>query len=120
MIATWPDELPEIAGLPLELAKRAARLTALMDQSIDTELERLGLTRAEFDIVATLRRQGAPYRLRPTDLSKGLLLSSGGTATCSGAFRPGGASARATADALREVLIALGDTAPHASAAPDG
>ena len=41
-------------------------------------LERHGLTRGEFDVLAALRRSGSPFRLTPTTLSHGLMLSSGG------------------------------------------
>ncbi len=36
-------------------------------------------TTAEFDVIVSLRRSGAPYRQKPSDLSRSLLLSSGGT-----------------------------------------
>ena len=42
-------------------------------------LRELGLTTAEFDVIVSLRRSGAPYRQKPSDLSRSLLLSSGGT-----------------------------------------
>src|SRR6266545_2619401 len=43
------------------------------------ELPEFGLTTAEFDVLATLRRSGKPYRLKPNELSRTLLLSTGGT-----------------------------------------
>lgn len=79
IIDAWRQELPEIAGLPLELAKRTALLNAVFDSATVTELARLGLTQADYGILATLRRIGSPYRMRPTDLTHALLLSSGGT-----------------------------------------
>lgn len=79
IIARWAVELPEAAGMPLELYKRAARLTSILDRAVYAQVERLGLTRAEFDILATMRRADAPHRLTPSELSQGLLLSSGGT-----------------------------------------
>lgn len=79
VIKRWAVELPEVAGTPLALYKRAARLTSLLDRVVYTQVERLGLTRAEFDILATMRRADAPHRLTPSELSQGLLLSSGGT-----------------------------------------
>ncbi|GAA4103020.1 MarR family winged helix-turn-helix transcriptional regulator [Zhongshania borealis] len=36
------------------------------------------LTGAEFDVLATLRRQEQPYQLSPTELCKAMLFSSGG------------------------------------------
>ncbi|MFE1764613.1 MarR family winged helix-turn-helix transcriptional regulator [Streptomyces angustmyceticus] len=79
IISAWGHELPEIAGLPLELAKRSALLVSAFDVAASAELEKLGLTQAEYGVLATLRRIGAPYRLKPTDLTHALLLSSGGT-----------------------------------------
>jgi DNA-binding MarR family transcriptional regulator len=37
-----------------------------------------GLTGGEFDVLATVRRSGRPYRLTPTSLRRAVLLSSGG------------------------------------------
>ncbi|MFH8569433.1 MarR family winged helix-turn-helix transcriptional regulator [Streptomyces sp. NPDC017993] len=79
IISAWGNELPEIAGLPLELAKRSALLVSAFDVAAGAELEKLGLTQAEYGVLATLRRIGTPYRLKPTDLTHALLLSSGGT-----------------------------------------
>ncbi len=41
-------------------------------------LQAAQLTGAEFDVLATLRRQAEPYRLSPTELCKAMLFSSGG------------------------------------------
>ena len=71
--------MPEIADLSLEIAKRAARLSAMLDSAALAKVTRLDLTRAEYEVLATLRRVGAPYRLRPAELASELLLSSGGT-----------------------------------------
>jgi DNA-binding MarR family transcriptional regulator len=75
----WRKELPGVVGSELELGKRAARLSALLGERVETELARLGLTKAEYEILAVLRASGEPYRLRPSELSQRLLLSSGGT-----------------------------------------
>ena len=66
-----------IAGL--ELSKRSARLHLLFEQAIKAELAELGLTYAEFDVLAALARTDPPYRMKPSELSKALLLTSGGT-----------------------------------------
>jgi len=74
----WRRELPGVVGAELELSKRAARLSALLSAPVETELARLGLTKAEYDILAVLRSSGAPYRLRPSTLAQRLVLTSGG------------------------------------------
>lgn len=40
--------------------------------------ELLDLDTGEFDVLATLLRSGTPYQLRPTELFKSLMISSGG------------------------------------------
>lgn len=39
---------------------------------------RHGITRADFDVLATLRRSGPPFQLSPRDLSNALMLTTGG------------------------------------------
>jgi DNA-binding MarR family transcriptional regulator len=46
---------------------------------VGAALNRLGLTKAGYDILAVLRAAGAPYRLRPSVLTQRLVLTSGGT-----------------------------------------
>jgi DNA-binding MarR family transcriptional regulator len=79
IVEAWRRELPEVAGVELELSKRVHRLAALMTDATTSHLVEFRLTKAEYDVLAVLRSQGGPYRLRPTDLAARLLLSSGGT-----------------------------------------
>jgi len=79
ILDAWRGQLPEIAGVELELSKRAGRLHTLLSDATAAQLTRFGLTKAEYDVLAVLRSSGRPYRLRPTDLTARLLLSSGGT-----------------------------------------
>jgi DNA-binding MarR family transcriptional regulator len=156
MADAWARELPPVAGLQFELPKRIARLAAMLSERVGAELARLGLTKAEYEILAVLRASGAPYRRRPSDLTSQLVLTSGGTSNvlrrltaaaliereadasdarsswvrlsgqgvrvaeqavlAAGRAQSGllGAipedDARAANDALRQVLLALGDT----------
>ncbi|HEX4359062.1 MAG TPA: MarR family transcriptional regulator [Pseudonocardia sp.] len=79
IVAGWRTELPEIDGLALQVVKRAARLTGLIDAVTVAELDRLGRTKADHEVLSRLRRAGAPYQLKPHELASELLLSSGGT-----------------------------------------
>lgn len=49
-----------------------------------------GLSYSDYDVIATLRRAGAPYELTPTELSKRVLLTSGGLTACLAGWRPPG------------------------------
>ncbi|MET7332371.1 MarR family transcriptional regulator [Nonomuraea sp. NPDC005650] len=79
MVPRWEE-----AGLSpsliatLELSKRMSRLHLLFDQVIKAELAELGLTYAEFDVLAALSRAAPTYRMKPSELSKSLFLTSGG------------------------------------------
>ncbi|MFJ4922830.1 MarR family winged helix-turn-helix transcriptional regulator [Streptomyces sp. NPDC088725] len=79
IMAAWRTELPDIVGPELELVKRVARLHHSLGDALVKQLAPYGITKAEYDIISTLRAVGAPYRLRPTDLSERVLLTSGGT-----------------------------------------
>ncbi|HEY3688585.1 MAG TPA: MarR family transcriptional regulator [Streptosporangiaceae bacterium] len=80
MVAAWRAEQPEMATLPLEVVKRTARLTARVDAATREALTGSGITYAEFDVLATLRRAGKPYRLTPGRLAQESMLTTGGTA----------------------------------------
>lgn len=74
----WAEAgMAEAAISRLMLSKRVARLSLLFEQAMKAELADLGLTYAEFDVLAALRRAGG--RLRPSELTRSLYLTSGGT-----------------------------------------
>ncbi|MEU0089759.1 MarR family transcriptional regulator [Kribbella sp. NPDC006257] len=79
LVSAWERELPESLFATTELTKRVMVLADELGQVTRRVLRDQGLTTAEFDVLASLRRAGAPYRMKPTDLSRSLLLSSGGT-----------------------------------------
>ena len=57
---------------------RLYRIARLVGDQQERVYSALGLNRAEFDVVATLRRAGPPFRLSPKTLSHSLMLTSGG------------------------------------------
>ncbi|MET7300000.1 MarR family transcriptional regulator [Embleya sp. NPDC005575] len=79
LISAWQAELPDVLDATTELSKRIMLLAADLDEATRRELPEFGLTPAQFGVLVALRRVGAPYRLKPTELSRALLLSSGGT-----------------------------------------
>jgi DNA-binding MarR family transcriptional regulator len=76
--AQWARELPDLDTTPMAVLGRAYRLANLVRPSIEALFEGFGLDRGEFDVLSTLRRSGAPYRLTPTELYRSLMISSGG------------------------------------------
>lgn len=77
---TWRrDGLSEPLIAMLEVGKRAGRIAMLLQQAVRADLAGLGLTYAEFEVLTVLRREGEPYRLRPSELTRSAFLTSGGT-----------------------------------------
>lgn len=79
LINTWRVELPSVLGPESELIKRVLLLAQAFSDAAAVALPELGLTGAEYDVLAALRRAGTPYARRPNELTKALMLSSGGT-----------------------------------------
>lgn len=78
ILAQWACERPDLDASPMGVIGRISRLSRIFEQEIQQVFARFGLHRGEFDVLATLRRSGEPYRLNPSDLSLALMVSSGG------------------------------------------
>ncbi len=76
--AQWRRELPELDTSAMEVIGRARLVTIALRPDIEAVFARHGLDAGEFDVLATLRRSGAPFRLRPTEIYRSLMISSGG------------------------------------------
>ncbi|AZO77175.1 MULTISPECIES: MarR family transcriptional regulator [unclassified Bosea (in: a-proteobacteria)] len=74
----WRSELPELDTSPMAVIGRARRITLRLRPGIEAVFARHGLDAGEFDVISTLRRSGAPWRLTPTELYRTLMISSGG------------------------------------------
>ena len=75
----WRQESPQLDTSPLGIVGRVLRIARLLEKHRETVLAEYGLSVWSFDVVTTLRRQGKPYQLKPTDLYSLLMLSSGAT-----------------------------------------
>ncbi len=75
--AEWAAERPDLDTSPMDVIGRILRAAHLADALIRNALRREGLDRGGFDVLATLRRGGPPYRLTPTRLYDELVLTSG-------------------------------------------
>jgi DNA-binding MarR family transcriptional regulator len=75
----WRQERPDLAVAPLALLGRLFRAAQLADAALAEMLADYELPSGWFDLLAALRRAGAPYELNPTALTEATMLSSGGT-----------------------------------------
>ena len=73
----WAREMPDLDVGPMGVIGRLNRCAALMHRRLDATFEKFGLSSWEFDVLASLRRSGAPYRLAPTVLFSQLMVTSG-------------------------------------------
>ena len=78
LIAKRRSETPAVPLDGMEIIGRARRLTILSRPAIEAVFSRHGIDTGEFDVLATLRRSGTPFELRPTELMRDLIISSGG------------------------------------------
>ena len=70
----WPEMHRAASPAILRLVRAGDRFM----KETEAALQAYQLSRAEFDMLATLRRQAPPYQLSPTELCKAMLFSSGG------------------------------------------
>ncbi len=73
----WKREWPEADTTGLEAIGRILLLAKYLHHSVAHRLGNFDLDLWGFDVLATLRQQGPPYQLSPTDLCKAAVLSSG-------------------------------------------
>jgi DNA-binding MarR family transcriptional regulator len=78
VMAAWRTVRPDLDPSPLGLVGRVIVLAQHLERSVEAALEKHHLTLGQFDILATLRRNGPKGGLTPTQLLESVMLSSGG------------------------------------------
>lgn len=108
VFAQWAKELPNVDTHGAAVIGRARRITILSRKAIEENFARHGLDAGEFDVLATLRRSGSPFSLRPTELFRWLMISSGGlTARLERLEKSGLVKRRPAEDDARSLLVEL-------------
>lgn len=77
IVEDWSRERPDVDFAPLQVLSRVARLSKHLDRARRRAFGASGLEPWEFDVLAALRRAGAPYQLSPKALLQQTLVSSG-------------------------------------------
>lgn len=77
IIAMWAREKPELDATPMGIVGRISRVSRLLDKELKDFFAGHGLEFWEFDVLATLRRSGAPYELSAGALLKTAMVTSG-------------------------------------------
>ena len=77
IIKQWHQERPDLDVEPMEVIGRIKQLSQYLLREMDKTFFVHGLNGASFDVLATLRRSGAPYGLSPSDLVASTMVTSG-------------------------------------------
>ena len=75
--AQWKVERPDLDTRPMETIGRILRIQFLASAKMRRVFQQYEIDSGGFDVLATLRRSGMPYRMTPTCLYKALVLTSG-------------------------------------------
>jgi DNA-binding MarR family transcriptional regulator len=79
IVEQWQRERPDLDPSPIGIIGRISRLARELEQRLEPVYRAHGLEPGWHDVLATLRRTGPPYRLRPTEFANTLMLTSSGT-----------------------------------------
>ena len=79
ILEQWRNERPDLDSSPIGVVGRVSRLARELEQRLEPVYREHGLEPGWHDVLATLRRSGPPYRLRPSEFTGALMLTSSGT-----------------------------------------
>jgi DNA-binding MarR family transcriptional regulator len=77
IVAAWANEKPDLDLGPLQVLSRVTRLSRHLDRDRRAAFAAHGLDPGEFDVLAALRRGGAPHEASPGALAATTMVTSG-------------------------------------------
>lgn len=77
IVSQWNAERPDLDVGPMALIGRLKRAAIHVSREMEQTFARHGLNAASFDVLATLRRSGAPFALSPGALAESTMVTSG-------------------------------------------
>ncbi|WP_246081860.1 MarR family winged helix-turn-helix transcriptional regulator [Nocardioides litoris] len=77
LLEQWRVERPDLDVSPMGVIGRLHRLAARLDEELRPVFAAAGLAAGDFDVLAALRRSGAPYELTPGELGATTMVTSG-------------------------------------------
>jgi DNA-binding MarR family transcriptional regulator len=78
IVTQWARERPDLRTEAMAVFGRIYRIARLVGDQQEAVYSGFGIGRGDFDVLATLRRAGAPFSLSPKELTRSLMLTSGG------------------------------------------
>jgi DNA-binding MarR family transcriptional regulator len=108
ILEQWQRERPDLDSSPIGVIGRISRLAREIERRLEPVYREHGLEPGWHDVLATLRRAGPPYRMRPSEFADALMLTSSGTTKRLDRLEQAGLIARAPdPDDRRGTLITL-------------
>ncbi|SNR46208.1 MarR family winged helix-turn-helix transcriptional regulator [Blastococcus mobilis] len=106
----WRRERPDLDPAPMGVVGRLSRASELISRTTRAYFADHGLQAGEFDVLATLRRSGAPFTLTPGQLAESTMVSSAAITNRLSRLEDKGLLVRRTDPSnRRNVLVALTD-----------
>lgn len=80
IVEQWRVERPDLDPSPMAVIGRLSRAAAQVDARLAVTFEAHGIDGATFDVLATLARQGPPYRVTPAELAANSMITTSAVA----------------------------------------
>lgn len=77
IVEQWGRQRPDLDASPIFIVGRVARVHAKLEAALRPPFAAEGLANGDFDVLAALRRAGEASALRPAELSRALLVTTG-------------------------------------------
>lgn len=122
ILEQWHAEKPDLDVSPMAVIGRLSRTALAVESRLADTFARHGLDASSFDVLATLLRSGAPYRITPAELARDAMISTSAVAQRLNKLESRGLVQRkSNPDDGRGTLVALSDAGKELveSALPD-
>ncbi|MDJ0347850.1 MarR family transcriptional regulator [Cryobacterium sp. PH29-G1] len=80
ILEQWNAEKPDLDVSPMAVIGRLSRTAQAVESRLGVTFARYGLDASSFDVLATLRRSGAPDRITPAALARNAMISTSAVA----------------------------------------
>ena len=107
--AQWAGIRPDLDVSPMQVIGRVSRLSRLIDRVLATNFAEHGLENWMYDVLATLRRTGAPYELTAGDLVRQTMVTTGAMTNRIDRLAERGLVERISGTDRRTVIVRLTD-----------
>jgi DNA-binding MarR family transcriptional regulator len=75
ILGDWARERPDLDASPIGVIGRVSRAARYLERELETTFRRHGLDNGTYDVLATLRRSGAPYELSASALADATMIA---------------------------------------------